>query len=207
MTGDRRRRSDPTPSFADGLQVQRVLAAVEAQRRAQDRRRTCDRPPDCRRLDPGGAADDPTVTLFTGQWADLPFEEVCRLASEWGYDGLEIACWGDHLDVDRAAERRRLRRRSGCDLLEQARPAGLRDLQPPRRARRSATTRSTSGTAASCRDRIWGDGDPEGVRQRAAEEMKPTARAAAGSASTPSSASPARRSGRPWRCSRRCPSR
>ena len=43
------------------------------------------------------------ITLFTGQWADLPFEEMCRLASEWGYDGLEIACWGDHLDVERAA--------------------------------------------------------------------------------------------------------
>src|SRR4029453_13031487 len=42
------------------------------------------------------------VTLFTGQWADLPFAEVCRLASEWGYDGLEIACWGDHFEVDRA---------------------------------------------------------------------------------------------------------
>jgi sugar phosphate isomerase/epimerase len=49
------------------------------------------------------------VTLFTGQWADLPFEEVCRLASGWGYDGLEIACWGDHLDVERAAKRRLLR--------------------------------------------------------------------------------------------------
>ena len=44
------------------------------------------------------------VTLFTGQWADLPLEEVARLASEWGYDGLELACWGDHLDVWRAAE-------------------------------------------------------------------------------------------------------
>src|ERR1700704_4421742 len=44
------------------------------------------------------------VTLFTGQWADLPFEEVCRLASGWGYDGLEIACWGDHFDVAKAAE-------------------------------------------------------------------------------------------------------
>src|ERR671921_700973 len=43
------------------------------------------------------------ITLFTGQWADLPFEEVARLASEWGYDGLEIACWGDHLDVEKAA--------------------------------------------------------------------------------------------------------
>ena len=43
------------------------------------------------------------ITLFTGQWADLPFEEVARLAAEWGYDGLEIACSGDHLDVDRGA--------------------------------------------------------------------------------------------------------
>jgi sugar phosphate isomerase/epimerase len=43
------------------------------------------------------------VTLFTGQWADLPFENLCRMASSWGYDGLEIACWGDHMDVRRAA--------------------------------------------------------------------------------------------------------
>ena len=41
------------------------------------------------------------ITLFTGQWADLSFEEVARLAGDWGYDGLEIACWGDHLDVSR----------------------------------------------------------------------------------------------------------
>ncbi len=44
------------------------------------------------------------VTLFTGQWADLSFEEICKKASELGYDGLEIACWGDHLDVKKAAE-------------------------------------------------------------------------------------------------------
>src|SRR6185437_13367762 len=42
------------------------------------------------------------ITLFTGQWADLPFEEVCRLAAGWGYDGLGIACSGDHFGVDRA---------------------------------------------------------------------------------------------------------
>lgn len=41
------------------------------------------------------------VTLFTGQWADLSFEEICKLASEMGYDGLEIAAWGDHFDADR----------------------------------------------------------------------------------------------------------
>lgn len=43
------------------------------------------------------------VTLFTGQWADLTFEDICKKASSWGYDGLEIACWGDHMDVRKAA--------------------------------------------------------------------------------------------------------
>jgi sugar phosphate isomerase/epimerase len=43
------------------------------------------------------------ITLFTGQWADLPFEEICKKAGAWGYDGLEIACWGDHMDVRLAA--------------------------------------------------------------------------------------------------------
>ena len=42
------------------------------------------------------------ITLFTGQWADLPFVEICKLAEGWGYDGLEIACWGDHFEVDKA---------------------------------------------------------------------------------------------------------
>ena len=40
------------------------------------------------------------VTLFTGQWADLPFEQVAAKAGEWGFDGLEPACWGDHIDVE-----------------------------------------------------------------------------------------------------------
>lgn len=44
------------------------------------------------------------VTLFTGQWADLPLEELAKKASAWGYDGLELACWGDHVDVARAAK-------------------------------------------------------------------------------------------------------
>ncbi len=43
------------------------------------------------------------VTLFTGQWADLPLEVLAGKASEFGYDGLELACWGDHLDIERAA--------------------------------------------------------------------------------------------------------
>ena len=42
------------------------------------------------------------VTLFTGQWADMPFEELCTLAQKMGYDGLEIAGWGN-FDLHRAA--------------------------------------------------------------------------------------------------------
>lgn len=44
------------------------------------------------------------ITLFTGQWADLPLETMCKKASEMGYDGLELACWGDHMDVFKAAK-------------------------------------------------------------------------------------------------------
>ena len=43
------------------------------------------------------------VTLFTAQWADMPLEAVAGLAASWGYDGLEVACMGDHLDAGRAA--------------------------------------------------------------------------------------------------------
>ena len=42
------------------------------------------------------------VTLFTGQWADLPLDDMARKAREFGYDGLELACWGDHFEVDKA---------------------------------------------------------------------------------------------------------
>jgi len=49
------------------------------------------------------------VTLFTGQWADMPLEELAQKASSWGYDGLELACWGGHFDVNRALEEDELR--------------------------------------------------------------------------------------------------
>src|SRR3989440_12873998 len=42
------------------------------------------------------------VTLFTGQWADLPLEDLAGMAGGWGFDGLELACWGDPFEVDRA---------------------------------------------------------------------------------------------------------
>ena len=44
------------------------------------------------------------VTLFTGQWADLPLEVLCDKAKGFGYEGLELACWGDHMELDKAAE-------------------------------------------------------------------------------------------------------
>ena len=113
------------------------------------------------------------VTLFTGQWADLPLETLCQQAVEFGYDGLELACWGDHFEVDQAtdaycqAKRELLAKhdlalfsisnhlvgQAVCDAIDSRHQAIL----PPR---------------------IFGDGDPEGVRQRAAAEMIATGQAA-----------------------------
>jgi len=44
------------------------------------------------------------VTLFTGQWADLPFDEMCKVAADMGYEGLELATWGNHVNPKKAAE-------------------------------------------------------------------------------------------------------
>ena len=49
------------------------------------------------------------VTLFTGQWADLPLEKLAEAAAEMGYDGLELACWGDHFDVLQAGNSKYLK--------------------------------------------------------------------------------------------------
>ena len=116
------------------------------------------------------------VTLFTGQWADLPLAELAPLAKRMGYDGLELACWGDHFDVQAALASERylqdkwallkshglqcfaignhLVGQAVCDLIDERH----RSILP---------------------DHVWGDGAPEGVRQRAAIELADTARAAA----------------------------
>ncbi len=44
------------------------------------------------------------VTLFTGQWADMTLVDLANLTKEIGFDGLELACWGDHLDPFQAAK-------------------------------------------------------------------------------------------------------
>jgi sugar phosphate isomerase/epimerase len=114
------------------------------------------------------------LTLFTGQWADMPLEQLAAKAASWGYDGLEIAC-GEHFDVPAALSdagyiraRRELIERHGlgcwalgahlvgqavCDVIDERHRAILPKA-------------------------VWGDGDPEGVRRRAADWMKDTARAA-----------------------------
>src|SRR4029453_13316055 len=117
------------------------------------------------------------ITLFTGQWADLPFEEVCRHASEWGYDGLEIACWGDHFEVEKGASDesyvdRKLETLAKYNLHVYAisnHLLGQAVCDHPIDERHQGILPA----------RILGDGEPEGVRTRAADEMKDTARAAA----------------------------
>ncbi|GAA4395912.1 sugar phosphate isomerase/epimerase [Actinomadura verrucosospora] len=116
------------------------------------------------------------VTLFTGQWADLPFEEVCRLAAGWGYEGLEIACWGDHFEVDKAlADDGYVPRK-----LETLAEHGLRVWAISNHLVGQAVCDNPDERhQAILSERIWGDGEPEGVRRRAAAEIMDTARAAA----------------------------
>jgi len=113
------------------------------------------------------------VTLFTGQWADLDIEVLCRKASEFGYDGLELACWGNHMEIDKADE-------AYC--------AGRKKLLEKYRLKLYSISTHLVGQAVCDNidtrhksilpDYIWGDGDPEGVRQRAAKEIIATGHAA-----------------------------
>jgi sugar phosphate isomerase/epimerase len=115
------------------------------------------------------------VTLFTGQWADLPFEAICKKAKAFGYDGIELPCWGDHFDVDKALEDKNYCQNKWAMLHEH-------------HLKCFAISAHLTGQAvcdniderhqAILPVHVWGDGNPEGVRQRAAEQMKRTAQAA-----------------------------
>ncbi|WP_310564272.1 sugar phosphate isomerase/epimerase [Hydrogenophaga sp.] len=116
------------------------------------------------------------VTLFTGQWADLPLAELAPLAKRMGYDGLELACWGDHFNVQEALaspgyvqDRLELLDRHGLQCLA----IGNHLVGQAVCDRIDERHRSILPT------HVWGDGDPEGVRRRAATELQDTARAAA----------------------------
>jgi len=115
------------------------------------------------------------VCLFTGQWADLPLEVLAAKAADFGYDGLELACWGDHFDVEAA-------------LADPAYVKGRWELLADHGLTSFAISAHLVGQAVCDRiderhrailpDHVWGDGDPEGVRQRAANELIATGRAA-----------------------------
>jgi len=115
------------------------------------------------------------VTLCTGQWADLTCENLARKCQEFGYEGMELACWGDHFEVDRAmaeddycAKKREMLERYGQNVYAiSAHLVGQAILD-------KIDIRHKSILPAY----VWGDGEPKGVNQRAIEEMKQTARAA-----------------------------
>ncbi len=115
------------------------------------------------------------VTLFTGQWADLPLEVLCKKAREFGYDGLELACWGDHFNVDLA-------------LSDDTYCSRKKELLDKHELKLFAISNHLVGQAvldliderhkAILPEYVWGDGNPAGVNERAINEMKRTARAA-----------------------------
>jgi sugar phosphate isomerase/epimerase len=115
------------------------------------------------------------VSLFTGQWADLPLATLAAQARAMGFDALELACWGDHFDVQRCLSEKDYARKH-WELLQSHGIACC------------AISNHLVGQAvcdpiderhrAILPERVWGDGKPEGVRQRAAAEMIDTGRAA-----------------------------
>lgn len=114
------------------------------------------------------------VTIFTGQWADLPLKVMCQKSKDFGYDGLELACWGDHFEVEKADADYCKKKR---ELLKSF---GLNVYAISSHLVGQAVCDNIDFRHQSILpERIWGDGNPEGVRQRASEEMKETARAAA----------------------------
>lgn len=114
------------------------------------------------------------VTLFTGQWADLTLDTLCQKARDFGYDGLELACWGDHFEVAKANAAYCKAKR---ELLDKY---GLKVFAiSSHLVGQAVCDRIDERHKSILPDYVWGDGDPEGVRRRAAKEMIATAKAAA----------------------------
>jgi sugar phosphate isomerase/epimerase len=114
------------------------------------------------------------VTLFTGQFSDIPLEKLAPLAARWGYDGLELACWGDHVDVERAARnkayaasRKEILAKHGLKLVAISNHLAGQLVCDP-----NDDSRSDPFAPRSCR------GNAEAKRRWAVKTMKDTARAA-----------------------------
>jgi len=115
------------------------------------------------------------VILFTNGWTDLPLADLASRAADWGYAGLELCCWGDHFEVQRAL--------SESDYISQKLDLlSGHDLQVPvlsnHRTGQAVCDPIDIRHKAILPDYVWGDGKPTGVRQRAAEEMAATFQAA-----------------------------
>jgi sugar phosphate isomerase/epimerase len=114
------------------------------------------------------------VTLFTGQWADIPLSDLAPLAKTMGYDGLELACWGDHFDVDQAARSKRYCKERWEILSDN----GLTAFSiSSHLVGQAICDNIDSRHQAILPPDVWGDGKPEGVRKRAAKKMILTAKA------------------------------
>src|SRR4051812_28151069 len=115
------------------------------------------------------------VTLFTGQWADLPLEKLAPLAKKMGYDGLELACWGDHFDVDAAATSEKYCRGKWALLADHGLTCHAVSAHLVGQAVCDLIDERHEAILPAD---VWGDGNPEGVRKRAAKKLITTGRAA-----------------------------
>ncbi len=115
------------------------------------------------------------ILLFTGPWDDCALEELAPKAAEWGYQGLDLACWGDHFEVQRALSEEDYCPRK-LDLL--ARQDLTAAVLSNHRVGQAVCDRIDERHRPLLPDYVWGDGTPEEVSQRAAEEMMATIRAA-----------------------------
>lgn len=115
------------------------------------------------------------ILLFTHPWTDTPLEDFVANVEEWGYSGVELACWGDHFEVQRA-----ISEKDYCPGRLQL--LARHDLQVPvlsnHRTGQAVADVIDARHKALLPDYVWGDGKANGVRQRAAEEMAQTFRAA-----------------------------
>ncbi|MSQ94141.1 MAG: sugar phosphate isomerase/epimerase [Gemmataceae bacterium] len=116
-----------------------------------------------------------SVLLFSGQWAQYPLEELAQKLGDWGYQGLELCCWSDHFEVQRAL--------SEDDYCQQKLDLLARhDLQVlvlgSYRVGQAVCDRIEPRHKKILPDYVWGDGDPAGVQERATAEMLATVQAA-----------------------------
>ena len=115
------------------------------------------------------------VTLFTGQWADLPLEKLAPLVKKMGYDGVELACWGDHFDPDQAASSKKYAANHWALLKDH----GLSCFAVSSHLVGQAICDNIDERHKSILpEHVWGDGKPKDVQKRAADEMIKAAYAA-----------------------------